>query len=58
MVASEHPDVIERRWWFIATDFIDSDEADYYGSVDNYCADSCEEDKSGLGEAGVKTGVT
>ena len=41
----------------IATDVLDSEEASEYGSIDNYVADSYEEDDSGLVEAGVRTGV-
>ena len=47
MVASEHPEVIERRRRLIATDVLDSEEASEYGSIDNYGADSYEEDDSG-----------
>ena len=36
MVASEHPDMIEGRRRLIATDFLDSDEADEDVSVDDY----------------------
>ena len=35
IVASEHPEVVEGRWRFIATDVLDSEEEDYYGSTDN-----------------------
>ena len=58
MVASEHPEVVEGRQWLIATDVIESEETVQYGSIDNYGATSDEEDESGLGEAGVRTGVT
>ena len=58
MVASKHPEVIEGRRWFITTDVLDSEEADEDGSIDNYGAASDEEDDSGSGEAGVRTGVT
>ena len=52
MVASEHSGVIEGRQRLIYTDVLDSDEAS------NGAADSYEEDESGLGEAGARTGVT
>ena len=58
MVASEHPEVIEGRRSLIATNVIDSEEAAEDGSIDNYGAAFDEEDESGLGEAGVRTGVT
>ena len=58
MVVSEHPKVIERRWRLLSTDFIDSEEAAEDGSSDKNGADSNEEDGSGLGEAGKRTGVT
>ena len=58
MVASEHPEVIERRWWLIAVDVHDYDEADEYSSIDNYGATLVEEDKSCLLEMDVRTGVT
>ena len=58
MVASEHPEVIEGRRRLIATYFLDSEEAAEDGSIDNNGTDSDEEDESGLGEAGVRTGVT
>ena len=38
MVASEHPEVIEGRWRLIATNVLDSEEADEDDSIDNYCA--------------------
>ena len=58
MVASEHPEVIEGRRRLIATDVLDSEEAAEDGSIDNNGAASDEEDESGSGEAGMKTGVT
>ena len=58
MVTNEHPDVIEGIWWLISTDVLDSEEADDYGSIDNDGAALDEEDESGLGEAGVRTGAT
>ena len=42
----------------IATYIIDSEEATEDGSIDKYGAALDEEDDSGLGEAGVRTGVT
>ena len=57
MVASEHPEVIEGRRRLIATDVLDSEEAAEDSSVDNDGAASGEENESGLGEAGVITGV-
>ena len=48
---------MERRR-FIDTDVPDSEEAAYYGSVDNDGVALDEEDESGLGDAGVITGVT
>ena len=58
MVASEHPEVTEGRQQFIAEDVLDSEEAaeDFY--IDNFGADSDEEDQSGLGKSGVSTVVT
>ena len=58
MVAIEHPEVIEGRRMLIATDLLDSEEAAEYGSIDNYGDASDEEDESGLGGAGARTGVT
>ena len=58
MVTSEHPEVIEGRRRLIATYFLDSEEAAEDGSIDNDGAASDEEEESGLGEAGVRTGVT
>ena len=58
MVASEHPEVIKGRCWLIATDVLDSEKAAEDGSVDNDGADLDEEDESGSGEVGVRTGVT
>ena len=57
MVASEHPEVIEGRRRLIVADVPDSEEASEDGSIDNNGADSYEEVYSGLGEAGVVTGV-
>ena len=57
MVASEHPEVIEGMRQLIATDVLDSEEAAEDSSVDNDGAASGEENESGLGEAGVSTGV-
>ena len=58
MVASRHPEFIERRQRLIATDVLDSEEAAEDGSIDNDGTTSDEEDESGSGEAGVITGVT
>ena len=58
MVASEHPEVIYGRQQFIAKYTLDSKESDQDGYIDNYGSDSDEEDKKGLGKAGVSTGVT
>ena len=58
MVASEHPEVIERTRQLIATDVLDSDEAAKYGSIDNDGTTSDEYDGSGLVESGLSTGVT
>ena len=58
MVVSEHPKVIEGRWRFIEPNVLDSEEAAEDSSIDNDGADLDEEDESGLGEAGVRTGVT
>ena len=35
IVASEHPEVVEGRWRFIATDVLDSEEADKDVFIDN-----------------------
>ena len=35
MVANEHPEVIEVKGRFIATDVLDSEDADEDGSIDN-----------------------
>ena len=58
MVASENPEVIEGSWWLITTDVLDYEEASEDGLIDNYGAALDEEDESGSGEAGVRTGVT
>ena len=58
MVVSEHTQVIDRRQRLIVTDVIDSDEVSEDDSIDNNGAASDEEDESGLGEAGVRIGVT
>ena len=58
MVASENPDVVEGRRRLIATDVLEYEYESKDGSIDNYGADSDEEDKSGSGEAGVRTGAT
>ena len=58
MVAGEDPEVIEGRRQLIYTDVIDLDEVDDYSTIDDDGADSDEEDKSGLGEAVMITGVT
>ena len=55
MVASEHPEVIDRSQWCIATDVIDSQEADADGYIDNDFAALDEEKNSGSGEAVVRT---
>ena len=47
MVASEHPEVIEGGHRLIATDVLDSEEADEDGSIDNDGAALDEEDESG-----------
>ena len=56
--ASENPEVIERGWRLIDTDSLESDEAAEDGSIDNYGTALGEEDESGSGEAGLRTGVT
>ena len=58
MVASENPEVIEGRRRLIATDVLDSEEAAEDGFIDNNGAASDEEDESGSGEVGMRTGVT
>ena len=58
MVASEHLNVIEGRRRLIATDILESEEADEDGSIDSDGADLDKEDESGSGEADVRTGVT
>ena len=58
MVASEHPEVIERGWRLIATDALNSEEAAEDGYIDNNGTALYEEDDIGLGEAGLRTGVT
>ena len=58
MVASEHPEVIEGRWRLIAIYVLEYEEAADDVSIDNNGAASYEEKESGLGEAGVRTGVT
>ena len=57
MVASEHTDVNEGRRRLIATDVIDPEESYEYGYIDNDGAASDEEDDSGSGEVGMRTGV-
>ena len=58
MVASENPEVIEGRRRLIAIGVLDSEEAAEDGSIDNDGAALYEEDESGSGEAGMRTGVT
>ena len=58
MVESENREVIKGRRRLIDTDVIDSEKADQDGSIDNDGVASDEEDASGSGQAGVKTGVT
>ena len=58
MVTSEHPEVIEGRRRLITADVFESEEAAEYGSIDNDGAASDEEEESGSGEVGVRTGVT
>ena len=58
MFASKHPEVIEGRRRLIATDATESKEAYENVSIDDDGFDLDEEDGSGLGEAGVQTGVT
>ena len=58
MVASENLDMIKGRRRLIFTNVLDSEEADKDVSIDNDGDSSDEEDDSGLGEAGVRTGVT
>ena len=58
MVASEHLEVIEGRWRLIATDVLESEEADEDFSIDNDGAASDEEDESGSVEAGARTDGT
>ena len=48
IVESEHPEMIERRPQLIATDVLDSEEADGDGKNDNYGAASDEEEDSFL----------
>ena len=47
MVASEHPEVIERRRCFIAKNVLDPEEASEDGSIDDGGAALDEEDESG-----------
>ena len=58
VVASEHYEVIEGRRRLIATDVLESEVAAEDDSIDNYGASLDEDGESGLGEAGVRTGVT
>ena len=58
MVASEHSEVVEGRRVLFVTYVIESEYAADDISIDNGGAASDEEDKSGLGEADVITGVT
>ena len=58
MFASEHPEVVEGRWRFIATDVIDSEEADKDVFIDNGGTALDEEYESGSVEVGLRTGVT
>ena len=50
--------MIEGRRRLISTDVIDYGEEAEDCSIDNYDADFDEEDKSGLVDVGVRTGVT
>ena len=57
MVASKHPELIEGRKWLIETYILEPGEA-YEDDIVDYDGDpSDEEDGSGLGEVGVRTGV-
>ena len=58
MVASKDPEVVEGRRWLIAMDVLDSEEAAEDGSIDNDDAALYEDNESGSGEAGARTGVT
>ena len=58
MVASEHHEVIDGRRWLIATDVLESEEADEDCSIYNDGAVLDEENESGFVEAGLRTGVT
>ena len=57
IVASKRTEVIEGRHQLIATDVIDYKEATEDGYIDNDGSDLDEEDGSGSGVAGVRTGV-
>ena len=55
MVASENPELIEGRHRLIFTHILDhGDDAEYY-DIDDYGAESDEEDDNGSGGAGVST---
>ena len=58
MVAGENPELIEWRQRLTATDVLDSEKSAEDGSIDNDGDALDEEDDSGFGEAGVRTGVT
>ena len=57
MVASEHTEVIEERRRLIYTEVIDYENSYQDVSIDGDGHAQDEEDNSGLGEAGVSTGV-
>ena len=58
MVACQHPEVVEGRQCLIDTNIIDPEDTYYYGSIDDDDDALDKEDDSGLGEAGLSTGVT
>ena len=58
MVASEHPEVMERGRRLIDTDFLDPEEAAEGGSIDNCGVALDEERENILEEADVRTCVT
>ena len=58
IVACEHTELIEGRWWLITTGVVYYDEADEYGSFYNYFSTLYEEYESGLEEVGVRNGFT
>ena len=58
MVASEHPKVIGGGIWLVSMDVLDPEGSYTDGAIQYYGTSFDEEYNSGLGDAGVRPGVT